>query len=233
MSWYWNRANFEGLAQVARRFAAQPATADLGQHYLLRERGLRKEAFQALESFVACARQWTEPDQRDFAQEILELHLARPEIHQLLPSPLLEKLLLPLLKRWRDSEPEDGRPLAWLALLGQPEPELLLRQALQLDPASPLARELLVRHLLRALDFALHELPHHCLGQPETLLAQIDEALEWASPEQRPEVERRRLLVRDWLEFQERPEGLDFAAWCATRGRKYRWLARYPYRRKR
>ena len=228
-SWYWNRDNFEGLSQLARRFATEPATSELGRHYLLREQGLRRESFRALERFLKVAREWTESHRRQFVEGLIELHLDHPEVHQLLSTPLTQGLLLPVLLRWRESEPNDASPLTWLAALKQPNSEALLRRAVELDPANPRARSLLVEYLLQAVDFDHHHLPHEYLGDPLATLQSLEEASRLATPQQLQGIEERRQLIGDWLQFQVDSQEMSFSDWCQARARSYRWSSTSDY----
>lgn len=232
---YWNQDNFEGLERLADALASLPGLQALAEYARARSRGLRREAFAALDDFLRNAPASDSLAAREQALQIVELHGRTREAHQFLAQPLLARFLFPTLQAWIESEPTAHAPLRWLGLL-QNDGDLL-RRALAVGPHDVAVRCRLIDFALGAADFATHHLDEgFFIGEP----AEAREALELATgliaeaPDAAPfarqadEVAQFTALLDDWQAFSARPDG-SFVDWCAERQRPYAWAKKYYY----
>ena len=149
----------------------------------LRSEGLRREAFIALESFIADAVLWPLTERAAFAVWVGERRQAyggQPEA--VLPVPLFRLLVRPALEDWSAASPNDPWPWVWLARLstGGSTPhapaEPYLRESLKRDSGFAPARIDLIENLLRGVAYNQHELPGGYIGDPVEDVADLDEA---------------------------------------------------------
>ncbi|MEP9319107.1 hypothetical protein ABKS89_18365 [Pseudomonas sp. LABIM340] len=232
---YWNQENFEGLERLADELASQPGLQALADYARARSRGVRREAFAALEGFLRNAPAPDSLPARELSLQILTLHSQTREAHQFLAQPLLTRFLFPTLQAWIDGEPTAHAPLRWLGLL-QNDGDLL-RRALAVGPDDVAVRYRLIDFALGAADYAMHHLDEgFFIGEPararEALerVAQLIAEAPDASPFSRPTTEAVQLsaMLDDWQAYSAQPEG-DFATWCAERQRPYAWAKKYYY----
>lgn len=153
---YWNKDNFEGLTSLAAALAARDDFADLTDYCRLREAGLRREAFAALNTFLVCADTWESVKSQDAVNTVLTLYYRTPGCHQFLTQPLLNRFVYPALQRWSEDDPESIVPIRWLAILRR-DPELLSR-VLAADPSDVAIRRMLIERQLSSVDYATHHL---------------------------------------------------------------------------
>lgn len=81
----------------------------------LKEKGLRKESFKALSSFIDEAKTWDNNAQQKFACWLFALFETSDDIHHVLVHPLEEELLKPLLEGWMKNNPEDQGHIGGMA----------------------------------------------------------------------------------------------------------------------
>lgn len=200
--WYWNQRNFEALQDFSKRLAQESDLETLSEHYALREQGLRKQAFQVLQSFLTQTQAWSLERRREVAAFLVAVHLEQGDFHHLLSHPLVESFVLPTLRDWRKEQPSSASCLRSLGvLLNQP---LELKEALELDPEDSAARLFLINLLLSQVEYGLHELPGGVLGDPVEILEILDEVdllLACDCPPER--VEYQQILVAESGEFRQ------------------------------
>ncbi|KAF1719712.1 hypothetical protein [Pseudoxanthomonas wuyuanensis] len=227
--YYWNKDNFEGLASLAAGLAARKDFAHLAEYCRLREAGLRREAFAALNTFLACADTWESKKSQDAVNAVLTLYYRTPGCHQFLTQPLLNRFVYPALQRWSEDNPESIAPVRWLAILRR-DPELLGR-VLVADPTDVAIRRMVIERHLSSVDYATHHL------NEGLFIGELDEALEdlaratdliggAADRELLSDLDREAQqygqMLFDWQAYKARPIG-SFPEWCAARGRDYHW----------
>ena len=141
---YWNKDNFQGLKDLSIALDAHLPLQRLAEYCRYREQGLRRQAFAALDQFLAEAAGWKQSDARVTCLTILDLHRRTPAVHQFLTHPLLSRLLIPTLEAWIGDEPEAAVPLRWLGILTGRED--FVCRALAVAPEDTIARRYLVGH---------------------------------------------------------------------------------------
>lgn len=226
---YWNKANFEGMLQLAEALGSDERLSSLAEYCRCRERGLRREAFAALEQFLGACSQWKSSDARWICQRALEVHARTPEAHQFLSQPLLTRFILPVLEAWLADEPRSQTALRWLGILRHDA--AFLTQALALSPEDVFVRRRLAEWHLSDVEHATHHLgENQLLGniiETRQSLASARAVVDGA-PDSTPladlaaEISEFESMLDDWESYCETPEGT-FSEWCAKRNRPYSW----------
>lgn len=226
---YWNKANFENLKQLAEELKKTPGLSLLSEYCLLREKGLRKQALQKLDSFLETSRTWDPQNARRQVDHILSLAARFQEAHQFMTHPLLEKFIHPVLTAWTAAEPNSATPLRWQGLLKWDEEAL--KKALSVVPDDVPVRQRLITISLDNVDHATHHLGESILlTSIEVARDSLDKARQWigSAPDRAPfsiqsdEADYYAKLLDDWESYSQKPEG-SFPEWCAKRGREYGW----------
>ncbi|WP_231689638.1 hypothetical protein [Bacillus sp. FJAT-27245] len=130
------------------------------KYCVLKDKGLRKDSFQALSTFNGEAKRWGFKKQQDFARWLFGLFEVSENNHELLVHPLEENLLKPILKEWMNSNPDDPRPYRWYALYLTTEKRIdYLNKALELGGSSEQTALLkLIDINLDSLSFSIHHI---------------------------------------------------------------------------
>src|SRR4051812_17376250 len=110
--WYWRQKNFEGLAGLARQ-AKERGYEGYGEYCVLREKGLRKNAFEALTSFINGAKIQSPDWRREFVEWISLFCFHNPSVYDACPAPLKKELIAPTIKEWTLAEPNNPKALRW------------------------------------------------------------------------------------------------------------------------
>jgi hypothetical protein len=235
--YYWNKDNFEGLEAIARSLQESTDVKDFSDYCRLRAEGLRKQAFGALTRFLFQALNWEFEKRRDFVDWLLTVQYNNPKIHQLIPHPLVKKLVEPTLNEWMEYQPESPVPHRWRGVYFREFREL--ERALALDATDLVARSVAASRLLKDVEYDTH---HLCdglfLGSEKEAESLLEEA--FAHIQRLPESENRstletsyerlRNLLDDWLEYKEAPQGT-FPEWCESRGRQHFWWKAVYYKK--
>ncbi len=226
---YWNKVNFESLLQLAEALSSDERLSSLAEYCRCRERGLRREAFTALEQFLAAASHWESSDARRICQTVLELHARTPEAHQFLTQPLSTRFVFPVLEAWVADEPDSQTALRWLGILRRSS--TLLQRAIALSPEDVPVRRRLADWHLADVDHATHHLGEGLLlGSLEAARESIAKARAILddAPDSTPmadlagEISKFESMLDDWESYCEMPAGT-FPEWCARRNRPYSW----------
>lgn len=236
---------------IASEAEREPAWHAYAHYCRERERGLRKQALQNLETFVGTAERWPFESRLSFVAWLCA-HLERPgwARFDLTPHPLANRILRPTLVEWTSRDPRSPLPHRWLGMFfgysyldiraGRVVPpasvEHHLRRAIELDPTEQPARVRLAELLIGGLEYDAHHLPEYYIGQAENDVGVAEEAAHLIEGITDPDVRGRlrgelaaaQQLLEDWLTFSQEPE-TDFDEWCRLRGRQYVWTKHYYY----
>lgn len=185
----------------------------------LREQGLRKQAFSALDIFLADSLQWCFNEQKEFVAFVFNLCEDDLELQLIyLCYPLMSKLIKPTLDKWCKQEQVNSQPFRWYGKFFCDSSYIY--QALQIDPCDDKARKWIITNLLEKIDFATHHLPDYYIGDP--LLA-----IEWGKEVQQhinllidkkaksfwqQELEHSLVLVNNYIQWQA-SDHPDFEQW--------------------
>jgi hypothetical protein len=227
--YYWNKDNLEGLEDIVRSLRDSTDVKDFSDYCRLRVEGLRKQAFGALTRFLSQALNWEFEKRRDFVDWLLTFQYNNPKVHQIIPHPLMKKLIEPTLNEWTQYQQESPIPHRWRGVYFREFEEL--ERALALDASDLIARSVAASRLLKDVEYDTHHLCQGLfLGSEQEAESLLEEA--FAHIQRLPESENRssletsyaqlRHLLDDWLEYKEAPQGT-FPEWCESRGRKHFW----------
>jgi hypothetical protein len=198
---------------LAEEAAERPGWTSFATYCRLRGKGLRRDAFVALDAFIAEAVLWSLAERVAFALWVGERRRAYGgQAEAVLPVPLFRLLVRPTLEDWSAASPADPWPWVWLARLStggstyHAPAEPYLREALKRDPGLEPARIDLIENLLRDVTYNQHELPWGYIGDAAEDVAGLDEAeammvglpLE-VELDLRPRVVLARKAARDWI----------------------------------
>jgi hypothetical protein len=226
---YWNRDNFEGLSAIADEAMQLSHLEGFASYCRLRSNGLRKQAFDALRTFLNAVKPLPFDGRKAISSWLLETRLRSPDVHQLLPQPLVAELIQPTLVEWEKLLPNDSAAFRWRGYLDRDADAL--QRAIAIDENDVIARELLIAHLMGNVDFATHHLVESVLLASEADvngdLNDIARHVMLLPPGARREAFRtdyldQRQLVDDWLEYKTAPQG-SFPEWCQRRKRDRQW----------
>lgn len=167
--YFWRDKNFHSLTEAASFSSDIPDWKDYSEYCKLLERGLRKDAFSHLSTFIDSAIGWDFSQKRQFASWLFHFAYTNPDCFQLMPQPLSKRLLEPTLTEWTEREPGCAEPHRWLGTRKH------LRQAIELDSKDEIARQLLIENLFHGVHYATHELPYGYIGNPQEDFLNLDE----------------------------------------------------------
>ena len=144
--YYWNQDNFEGLEDIARSLRDSADVKDFSDYCRLRAEGLRKQAFGALTRFLSQALNWEFEKRRNFVDWLLTFQYNNPQIHQLIPQPLMKKLVEPTLIEWTQYQLDSPIPHRWRGVF--------FREFEELERAIPRMHRLNTK-LIRIMSYAI------------------------------------------------------------------------------
>ncbi|RYZ55477.1 MAG: hypothetical protein EOO14_13215, partial [Chitinophagaceae bacterium] len=155
----------KALLAVAQAAGQNPDWEAYAAFCFAREKGLRKEAFSYLETFLQQTAKWRQ------AQKIAFVTFLFPLVETIeaadqgpLPHPLSERLVKPTLEAWCQDEKTDSRPFRWYGTCFRSVEHLV--KAIELDPADDRAGLQLITGWRDALYYSLHHLPEGYIGDP-------------------------------------------------------------------
>ena len=151
--YFWRDKYFKTLTEAGNYASAIPAWAEYGQFCTLLEKGLRKDAFAHLGSFIEAAVKWSFSEKKKFASWLYHFaYSCRDNSYLLMPHPLRANFLEPTLAEWIMHEPQSAEPHRWLRTVDH------LETAIRLDPTDEISHELLAKHIFDRVGNALSHL---------------------------------------------------------------------------
>ena len=179
---YWNQKNFEGLLEIADSIRDRPDWHGFESYCRLREKGLRKQALEELNRFVAQVVDWSFDRRRELVDWLLWTRYRGPEVHWLIAFPLEQGVIQPTLLEWTIISPTEPTPHRWLGWYfhGHRGRGWYFRgndslwRAIELGDDTDIPRSTLINRLIRDIEYATHHLPHYFIGDPEQCLVQIE-----------------------------------------------------------
>ena len=213
--------------------------------------GLRQTAFAHLSAFITTINGKSAAERREFTDWLcLRVFEHESTSAALLPDPLLQRVLLPVISEWKLKTPREGVPFRWLGILlsqpgyqgmraglSVPTPEVreALEAAVEIDPQDQIALVRLIECTTGLLDYNAHHLPEGYLGDPVSDLQAAESAMrmcerihnESERDRLRRELEIAMQLIADWSDCRRSSE--DFREWCREHGRDYQWAIARVY----
>lgn len=234
MNRYWNKDNFEGLLEIAQAIKAETYLADYRKYLVLREKGLRKQALDAVRLFVTQMNAADFEVQKKFTGWLLYTEWANGKVHQLIPHPLFEDMIKPCLQTWKIKEKDNPIPYRWAGIyLGE---QTSLEKACAIDGDEQIARYSLIAQAIASIEYDTHHLPDYYIGDPKDAL-DIGARTKIRIGKIKSIRDRQRFgkdldcalqLVKDWVAYN-KSGAKDFAKWCQNLGRNYQWIKAYYY----
>lgn len=222
---------------VADQAAMNPLWADYSTYCLLREEGMRQEAFNRLSRFIDSAAKWDFAEQKEFVLWLCGLmDSVRDADYGPFPQPVRDRIFRPFFDAWISREPTNDDALVLKArYLGD---HWDYAAALAVNPDNQRARRALALDCIGDIDHATHHLPEYFIGEPRELKQVAEQAREHIGQITDPQVSALLTaelaasegLLNDWIAYQQAPIG-GFDDWCLSRGRKYKWVKAYCYDR--
>ncbi|MDB5103170.1 MAG: hypothetical protein JWP91_859 [Fibrobacteres bacterium] len=169
----WRKEKFEGLRQVIEYLSDKAQFHKYMEYCDFRGQGLRKEAFKALNGFLGQATLWDFNERKEFVDWILWVHNGLPDVTDLLPDPMYQKLIEPTLLEWQVKEPGTSAAFRWSGGVDN------LRKALKIDENDDIAKIKFAKAILNHSNYSIHELPSGYLGDPHEDLSDVAEAIQY------------------------------------------------------
>lgn len=170
--YFWRDSSFKGLKELAESSDVKSKFTLYSLYCEQRERGLRKVSLETINRFILDANSWPVAKKFEFVAWILSLRDERPELCDLIPTPLYKGFIGPVLTEWMKQEPSNPEPLR---LSNTYE---TLRKALAIDSKDEKAAELFARKVVQQLSMSAHELPDFgYLGEASSDLALVQECI--------------------------------------------------------
>lgn len=224
---YWNRSNFSGLKEVGDSYSEREGYDGFARYCLLREQGLKKAALSALTEFIGQAQRWPVERQREVVEELCQLRLSRPEVHQLLPQPLIG-FLQRVLEQWRTEQPALAGPFRWSGLVcGDVS---YFEEAIKRDPNDALSLGRLAQELLDEVEHLTHHLCEASfIGSEgdavEALRTAAQYILRMPVTDARQALQQQsayyRALLEAWLRYKSGGNVVGFPDWCRQRDLRF------------
>lgn len=149
-NFYWRKDWFESLSKIS-----SADTDELWNDYKayceFQEKGIRKIAFKHLNTFIDSICREALKNRMLFVRWIMPLAHSSPNFGQLLPHPLIEKLIKPTIKESLGLHPSDPDLLFWRGHLLRDYESL--HQAIHSDPHHIASRSLLIEWKLGIVDY--------------------------------------------------------------------------------
>jgi len=154
------------LRVVAKNAAERSDWQDYSSYCTLREKGLRKQALQKLETFLNLTDRWELSQRTDFTTFLFtQFETIKYAQDLAFPHSLKVSLIKQTLENWCDIEEGDSRPFRWYGKYFNSIDHL--KKALQVCPEDDIAREGLLKFWSDCLYSSMHHLPVGYLGNPE------------------------------------------------------------------
>lgn len=224
---YWNQTNFSGLAAIGSACATELHLKHFGNYCLLREKGLRKQATQEATNFATYLNSLDVSLQREIASSLVELQMANPGVHQLLPHPI-KAALLRTIEAWHQACPNEVSLLLALGALSKNIEHF--EAALRIQPDEQKAIVRVVQFHLSNIDFQTHHLSEtRFIGSIEEAYESLSKAallIEGVHDEHhrailQNELKHHQELISEWATYCESPRNEPFLEWSEKRGHTF------------
>ena len=153
------------LITVAKAAKNYPELKDYSEYCFDREKGLRKQAFRKLDSFLNSAKDWTFNQKVEFTKFLFPFFETIEDAdYGPFPQPLKDKLIKKTLEDWCQNEVSDSRPFRWYGKYYRSEKHIL--RAIEINPKDDIARETLINWWIFSIYYSVHHLPEVYIGNP-------------------------------------------------------------------
>jgi hypothetical protein len=220
---------------VGEKALQNPEWKDYGDYCLNREKGLRKQAFSHLESFLCQAVTWSFEKKLEFVQWLCDLmDTVADASYGPYPTPLSQRLFIPLFEEWIKKEPNNAEVFALKAQYTVDFESYKI--AVRIDPENQRARLALARQCAYDIWYSTHHLPEYFIGNEKDILSIVAEGKGHIAHLHNgirkddifADILNEEQLLQDWIEFN-LEGGEDFNIWCTNKERHYKWIKAYYY----
>ncbi len=210
-------ADFSRLEQAARKAANGDLTRAYAPWLAAKGAGLKAQAKTALGAFMAIASTWPQDHRRAFVRWLDEASDDLDDRRAMTAHPVMTGLVLPTLKDWAATEPDDPWPHILLGrfhdwTLDDRHPERHFRAALMIAPDMIEARRGVAQWLLDIVERNQHHLPEDYLGDRAADTARMEEVIQLSAglpdPDEAERLRRRALRLRGHATGEIAGEGL-------------------------
>lgn len=154
------------LLTVAKAASDNPEWKDYADYCVDREKGLRKQAFKKLDTFIKSTQNWTADQKIEFTKFLFSFfENVQDADYGPFPQPLSDKLIKPTLEEWCEIEKTDNRPFRWFGKYYRREKYLF--KAIKINPEDDLARETILNWWTYNIYYSIHHLPEGYIGNPK------------------------------------------------------------------
>lgn len=232
----WTKEHNQRIFKLTEHFVSDERFVDLVEYLKLRDKGLRKRAFEALDVFIlkANGREWRH--RTEILDKIYGVAYQDPASNILLTNPLSERFLQPILELWLKREPENQKAMFWDGIYNWNSEAL--QRLLLLSPGHVAARKsLLDRDIIGFFEHAFHHIDesqilesietlesHFSMG--DALMAGVKEPEEFQGLKE--ELDFWKIVFEDWKAFSASGHS-SFPEWCPDYETKYRWVPKKFY----
>ncbi len=229
--YYWNQKNFKGLKDIGEKYCNIYGYEAFANYCFLKEKGLKKEALQAVNAFVLSTKCKSIEEQRNIANEIISLSYHNRDIHQLISHPLMQ-FLLGVFKNWVEEVNEDATPYRWLGYISNDL--VYYEKALEINSTDDISIIMLAKASLNYIDYQTHHLSEtRFIGKLDDARYSLEKADKLINRLSQGEVKVRLLeeyhyylnLVNRWTEYNQEQSTLSFPEWCKAKGVHFNFLS--------
>lgn len=225
---------FKPLKSLGESFASRQDYSQFSRYCLLRDQGLRKNALQAMDLFIADIRLQPLARQQEVAEELIRLAYRHGDIHQLLPHPLTA-FLMEIFEKWCAGQPALAAPYRWLGFLGGDTEHF--KSALRVNAKDAVSLQELVRAYLKEVDYQTHHISESLfIGSAQDAEDTLNEAKAYALRLDQDETRQAfleraayfRHLLDAWNTYCAGDKSMGFDDWCRSQGLHFNfWRAVY------
>lgn len=221
----WNPRRFRLFAETGRWAYQDERLHAYADFCRLMDEGRRGEAMDAIRRFVTSTDRWSVEDRRRFVDRVLEAGSRAGDNRSLVPHPLLEGLVRPVLREWCQSDPGAGTPFRWLGMIEHDH--TLLQRAIENDPGDMIALRALLGSFDQWLHYSLHELPYGYIGELEEDRDSVRQGLAFAvhvtdgdeRERWRWRFQEHHELLESYAAYRVTDRSVPFEAWARAHGR--------------
>lgn len=224
---YWNQSNFKGLKDIGEKYLSKNGYVDFANYCLLKEKGLRKEAFKAIENFISSTSCKSAIEQREVATELITISYFNKDVHQLIPNQL-HQFLISIFKNWEEEDSNNVIPQRWLGYLTRDI--AYYEKALAVDPCDEISIIALIHDSLNSIDFQTHHLSEsRFIGNINDSKFSLERTAELIEKLESGELRNKLYeeyqyftrLINMWEKYKQELHTISFPEWCASAGESF------------
>ncbi|MFZ5986350.1 MAG: hypothetical protein ACOYWZ_04380 [Bacillota bacterium] len=235
---YWNQENFVGLKEVGEKLVDIEGYQFFANYCLLKEKGLKKQALISLEKFIAEIRSKNIEEQRSMVAQLAALSYFNKSIHQLIPHPL-HQFLLVILKDWAMEGVIDITPYRWYGYFSNDLSSY--EKALEIESTDEISLIELTNACLSNVDYQTHHLSESLfignIGDANQSLKKAYSYVEKLMDGNRKatlneEIQYFTRLISMWEQYKSEKREMTFPEWCNTKREKFNFWNIIYYKNK-